>query len=236
MDITLSQVLVGLVFIVPGLVALGVNSLFRPSKSTDWKQDFTTVFLVSVINYVLVGFLVEQLIETEKFPDSFEGRIRLGLYAVVSPVALYFFYNLATNFLGHFGFALKSPKTAWDYFFLKREAVFVVVHLKDGRRIGGWYGKKSFASLYPIQGHIYLEEVWTLNDDGGFIDKVPNTYGILIDPAVYELVEFFYADIEVGEEKTNVFQRWWRKIFNREKWRLAKGAGEAAKRGHQPKT
>ena len=54
----------------------------------------------------------------------------------------------------------------WDYVFSRRQAYWVIVHLRDGRKIGGRFDRKSFASSYPADEQIYIEEVWRLDEDG----------------------------------------------------------------------
>jgi hypothetical protein len=48
--------------------------------------------------------------------------------------------------------------SVWDDIFAKRTAYWVIVHLKDQRRIGGLYGEKSIASHSPAPPEIYLEQ------------------------------------------------------------------------------
>ncbi|MBU9837349.1 hypothetical protein J1786_21345 [Rahnella sp. L72c] len=55
-----------------------------------------------------------------------------------------------------------------------------MVTLKNGKKIGGLYGYKSFTSNSPFPNEIYLEEHWLLDDDGDLQRKVNDTAGILI--------------------------------------------------------
>ena len=87
---------------------------------------------------------------------------------------------------------LVSPwSTPWDYFFSKRQGRWVIVHPKDGRRIGGAYGGKSYVSSSPAEEQIYLEEVWTLGENGEFLGPVESTAGIIIFHDQILAVEFF---------------------------------------------
>jgi hypothetical protein len=68
----------------------------------------------------------------------------------------------------------------------------VIIHLKDQRRIGGLYRGKSFASHSPAPPEIYLEEVWMLDENGGFTDsRVDSTAGVLIMGTEILALEFF---------------------------------------------
>jgi hypothetical protein len=72
----------------------------------------------------------------------------------------------------------------------------MLVHLKDGRTVGGLYDEDSFASSYPESEDLYLQEVWKLNEQGGFIEKVPNTRGLLINYEGIEFIELFEKKVE----------------------------------------
>lgn len=78
----------------------------------------------------------------------------------------------------------------WDCIFRQRKCYWVIAHLKD-RRIGGVMADKSFASSAPSNIEIYLEEVWRLDDDGNFVDKVPRSAGVFIPGDEIVALEFF---------------------------------------------
>jgi hypothetical protein len=89
------------------------------------------------------------------------------------------------------GWVLGPHPTPWDDLFIRKPTLWVIVHMKDGRRIGGIYASASRASLNPKPGHLYLEELWNLDANGGFVNKVPYSKGALFRPEDYSLVEFF---------------------------------------------
>jgi len=82
-------------------------------------------------------------------------------------------------------------KKPWDFVFGKKEAYWVIVHLKDKRKIGGKFAKNSFASSYPSEEQIYLEEVWTLDENGKFKEPLKRSGGIIILGKEILAVEFF---------------------------------------------
>ncbi|WP_334676251.1 DUF6338 family protein [Klebsiella pneumoniae] len=80
---------------------------------------------------------------------------------------------------------------AWDYFFGLKVPCWMIITLKDGKKIAGKYGANSFASSAPEPEQIYLEEHWELNSDGGFERQRTSTLGILILSKDIEHLEFF---------------------------------------------
>ncbi len=76
----------------------------------------------------------------------------------------------------------------------------MLVHLKGGRIIAGYYGPNSFASSFPQDQDIYLEEVWKVNNKGEFISKIGETKGILLSSDGIDYIEFFRTLSHTGEE------------------------------------
>src|ERR1017187_10130580 len=79
----------------------------------------------------------------------------------------------------------------WDFVFGQRNPYWIIVHLKDLRKIAGVYGGRSFASSNPAPPQIYLEEVWELDEAGHFIRAVEESEGILILESEILAVELF---------------------------------------------
>lgn len=65
------------------------------------------------------------------------------------------------------------------------------MHLKDGSRIGGKYGKYSYASSYPEEDQLYLEQVYYVDENGKFEQPVPRSQGMIIRGDEILAVEFF---------------------------------------------
>jgi hypothetical protein len=79
---------------------------------------------------------------------------------------------------------------AGDYYFSKKEPCFIIVHLKNGNLIGGYYGTKSYASSYPEKMSIYFEKLIYVSTDGKFEGWVEDSNGILLDCDVFDYLEF----------------------------------------------
>ncbi|MBF0164618.1 MAG: hypothetical protein HQL97_03110 [Magnetococcales bacterium] len=84
--------------------------------------------------------------------------------------------------------------TAWDHIFEKKASYWVIIHLSDGRKIGGLYSEQSFATVYPAEPQIYLEEVWKLDEDGKFDKKVERSAGIVVLGKEIFSIEFFKGE------------------------------------------
>jgi hypothetical protein len=90
---------------------------------------------------------------------------------------------------------VRPIKRPWDYVFSKRKPCWMIVHLKDQRRIGGVFDSSSYASSYPADPQIYIQEVWKLDDEGRFIEPVERSEGIIVLKEDIVAVELFsYTD------------------------------------------
>jgi len=80
---------------------------------------------------------------------------------------------------------------AWDFYFGLRKPCWIIVTLKDGKKLGGKFSSSSFASSSPEPQQIYLEENWAINEDGGLERPRNETGGLLILSQEIESIEFF---------------------------------------------
>jgi hypothetical protein len=81
--------------------------------------------------------------------------------------------------------------TSWDYAFTAGGPYFLRAKLRDGERVGGFYGDGSFASSYPEPQDLYLEEAWRLTRDGAFLARLEGSRGLLLKRDDVEVLELF---------------------------------------------
>ncbi len=70
----------------------------------------------------------------------------------------------------------------------------MLFHLKNGQRIGGFFGRESYASSYPIEAEIYVENIWRVDESGRFAENVEGNAGMIIRYADCHLMEFYRAE------------------------------------------
>ena len=80
--------------------------------------------------------------------------------------------------------------TAWDWKFSAAEEQWVLVTLKDGTRFGGFLGSKSFVSSDPGERDVYIEKVFSLEEeDHNWKDVGPKS--VLITAGEIKTIEFW---------------------------------------------
>ncbi|MDR0637500.1 MAG: DUF6338 family protein [Spirochaetaceae bacterium] len=110
-------------------------------------------------------------------------------FPVLWPIAFYVISRIR---------AIKTRLTpaAWDHYFNDCQDCFVLIHLKSGGTVGGFYSGNSFASSYPGNKDLYLQELWALDEEGAFKEKVKETNGFWVSVDEIELIEFLKPDSE----------------------------------------
>lgn len=186
------KLLLFIAFVIPGFVSLKTYDLLFPGAPKETDKRLIDAVAYSSINYALLLWPIYE-IETHSVREH-------------HPTAYVLFYVFVLLFAPVFwAFALKLLRTTdwvqrsmphptakpWDYVFSLRKPYWIIVTLKDGKRIAGRYDTASFASSSPAPEQLYLEEHWVLNDDGGFERPRTGTEGILILSAEILSVEFF---------------------------------------------
>jgi hypothetical protein len=179
-----------LIFFIPGFITLKVYDLLIPGEARDFSKSLFDAVAYSSLNFAALLWLI--------------AILRSGSLTGWQWYAAMFFLLIAMPALWPLIFLMirRHPKVAsriaspnarvWDDVFAKRTPYWVIVHLKDQRRIGGLYGGKSFTSHSPAPPEIYLEEVWMVDQDLGFTgERVSSTAGVLISGTEILALEFF---------------------------------------------
>jgi len=190
--ITFDKILILTFFFVPGFVYLKAYRLFIAESRTDFSKDLYEAIGFSFLNALIFAYPL-YLIHTDKFLDRHPFWYFLIMFSVViiAPIIYAMIFSIISKRKWFSKFLINPTKSAWDSFFSRRESYYVIVTLKNGKRIGGKYGLNSYSSTYPNPEGLYLEEVWKLNNKNGFDEIVDQTEGILISENEISTIEFY---------------------------------------------
>lgn len=93
---------------------------------------------------------------------------------------------------------IHSTSTAWDYYFSKQKAAFVIITLMDGTTLRGWFSSDSFSSSDSKERDIYIEKGYRLNEIGAWeLDTESN--GVYISKGQIKYIEFKAKGTEDNE-------------------------------------
>lgn len=176
-----------MILVLPGFISMKVYGLFSPQDNLPLKDSLLEAIAFSILNGAAMWWAIDLLLKEEQTLIRFALIVLVFLVApVIWPILL----DRIVNFLEKQRWILTRRMNAWDDFFMRREESWVIVHLKDGRRIGGYFGSNSYASLFPNSGHLYIEETWNIDlATNAFVAPVPDSAGLILRPEDYHFVE-----------------------------------------------
>ena len=189
-----------LAFVVPGFIFDSITRKLLPQGQHDTQSSFLRFLTASCVNYGLWSWLIFWLYQTKYYTSH---PLRTGLIWLllifISPLIMGIIWGLLNKrriiekTLGKFGITTVNPvPTSWDYKFSKiNEPVWVLVTLKDGSFIAGYWGYESFASSDGNIKDVYIEKVYKITSKGPWIPTSNNNDGILIATDQIKTIEFF---------------------------------------------
>lgn len=185
-----------IILVVPGFVSLRIWTLINPTARMKPSHYVLDIVVYSVLNFVALSWLIEITRDSSAFL-----RVAAGIVVMVAAPAAWPLL-LRSILHGRFlrGRIVHPIPLAWDHFFRKGHHCFVLVHLKNGKILGGLYSGDSLASSYPEPQEIYLSEVWHVDGQGRFQSRVEATRGVLVSHDVIEYLEFHEAGVTSSEK------------------------------------
>lgn len=63
--------------------------------------------------------------------------------------------------------------------------------MNDGNTVGGFYAGDSYASSYPSEEQIYIQQQWLLGENDEFIKPVDQSAGVLLNARDVKTFEFY---------------------------------------------
>lgn len=183
-----------LLLVVPGFVAIKVYDLRVPSERRNLSQSLIEIISISMLNLAVWFWRLLEITEAgfrERHPGWFYAAIYFVFFISPAGLALLFHKALTSRWLRS---AVTDPTaTAWDHFFRKRKACWMIFHLKSGKIMGGFFGGDSAASSFPRPQEVYVEEVWRVDAEFRFVERVERTAGAIISREECSLVEIFWT-------------------------------------------
>jgi hypothetical protein len=184
--LSISQLLLLLMLIVfPGLVSMRVYRLIFPAKVIEWQNAVFESSFWGTVNVLVASPLISVVLWCGAPLETL--FVLLVFTAILLPIV---WVRWISQIRCIKNFCLNPTPMAWDHYFSKKEYCFIIVHLKNGNLIGGYYGIHSYASSYPEKMSIYFEKSIYISTDGKFEGWVEDSNGIILDSDVFDYLEF----------------------------------------------
>ncbi len=179
-------------FFLPGFIFLKAYKITIADGNLDFSKQVYEVFGYSLLNMIICSPLIFWMINCNFLINYLISFIALNIYIIIfNPILLVFIYKKVSSSELFARYLITPNPQTWDQFFSQRKSYWVVVVLKNKTKIGGFYGTKSMVSNSPAQEDLYLEEVWKVDDNNKFIEKVEQTYGVLITKNEISFINFY---------------------------------------------
>lgn len=180
-------------FVIPGFVSIKAYELLFLSGPKDTANQLIDAVAYSCINYAIL-FPVIYWVNANGVQALHPILVALFCSAVlfISPIVWVCLLRAIRRSSWLQKWLPHPTERGWDYVFGSREPYWIIVTMKDGKRLGGKYGYKSFSSSGSCKEQLYFEETWVLNLDGGFERVKESTAGTLVVSADIESIEFFH--------------------------------------------
>jgi hypothetical protein len=202
---SLTAVGVLIAFLIPGYVWWSTEALLvYVNRKQEWERFALTLLLRSTINYlpwgpVLWRIVDGKLYETAPFSFSVVCTVLVFVQPAVLGLGWGFFHRSgrlqrALEKIGLVPYRERGAPTAWEALFAEMPPRWLIVTLKDGAQVRGWYGKGSFASSDGEQRDLFLSHLVVVQPDGTS-KLVENTAGVYIGANEIKTVEFIQNPI-----------------------------------------
>jgi len=206
---TLDAVIYSIMFLLPGYVFSSTYHMFVPSAREDSATFFLRYLLFSFLNFCLWFWLIHLVVDSGIISDSPFVAILVSIeIVIISPTLL----AIGAAWLSQRGVLMSllerlglrpmhAIPASWDYLFGGlRQVTWMLVTLKDGEKIAGMFGPHSFASSDPEERDLFLEDVYTIDDDGVWHRSSPDA-AILISGSEIKCIELWANQEEIKDER-----------------------------------
>lgn len=196
-----------LFFVVPGFVVIRAFDLVIPSERRTLDNSFIDMLAYSFLVLAIWGLPFLGLISLGRWLPGFIYYLLLYLFTIfvvfIFPIYMTWVYYKARTEWPLQGRTIHPSPTSWDYLFDQGEIFWIRFYFKSGERLGGFYGENSFATSFPNTQQIYIEQLYSLNDDGSFSEPVNRSSGAIVKLDDCQYIEF----LEVKEDSNDQIYR-----------------------------
>jgi hypothetical protein len=177
----------------PGFVALAIYDLRVPGERRKWGD----MGIALVAYSILIDVTSAAYLRLFPIAASATGAVvAFGIVAdLVVPALVGWFVVDLRELLAAKGLLLSAMPKAWDEFFrrIQSKQVALVVTLKDGRKVGGFWAENPFASSFPADEDLLITVPVSIDDEGRFLKRIAHAEALLVSRNDILTIEAFSA-------------------------------------------
>jgi len=185
-------------FLVPGFIFDSAFSMLIPKKQQAWEHSLLYYFTFSCLNYALCSWLVYLIINSDFFIEHISWSAIGWLFIIlISPFALGIVLGWLAQkdnvrkYLENIGLRFMHPiPNSWDYFFGNTTPKWILVTLKDGHSVAGYFGEKSFAASDLSGRDLYIEKIYRVKENEPW-EAIADSAGTWLPGELIKHIEFW---------------------------------------------
>lgn len=219
-------------FVIPGFIGMKFYGIAVAGDKLDASKAVVDAIAFSCLNYAMFSWLIYWVQTSNLKFDYPVAYVACWVFVLLFAPILCAAALIALRHSKMVARWLPHPTgKAWDYIFSRREQFYLIITLKSGKRLGAAYGPGSFASSFPCEEQIYVEEVWDVDEAQGFTRVHTNSRGMLISGANIESIEFIgpYHEPEQANDEAST-GNWTGRVSTDGKARLSTDGDESGGR------
>lgn len=185
-----------IVLFLPGFLSAEVYGMMVASERPDFSKDFYEAVAFSILNFAIFAPVLYAMNKVGWFGQVWVVWLTTYIVLIAAPIGWAFLVKWLrqrpwTPFLS-------CHNKAWDYFFARKEPVWVVAYLNDGTKVGGFYAGESYASSFPSPEQVYIQQEWVLDEKDTFLREVNGSGGVLLNGGDIKRLVFYRFEDEGG--------------------------------------
>lgn len=190
-----------LAFIVPGFITALFKSKLTTGRLRTGPDAFLYYITYSAINYSLSAWVIYYILFTDVLSNHpiYRSMIWISILFILPMITGILLgiserHQWLEKILRCIGVNLiHGTPTAWDYSFEKIKVPhWMIVTLKDGSKVYGYFGGLSLASSSDSERDIFIEQMYNLDEEERWI-SLNEGRGVLIIRDQISCVEFWPA-------------------------------------------
>ena len=176
-------------FLIPGFIAYQNAYNITPTKAYEENSKFIVCLMYGIINYIVFFKPINYIYSYVSNINNIINEWGLFILHSFTAILLGIIIGICTKnnyirlLLSKIGIQTEHPTpTSWEFLFSNiSRYCWVIVTLKDKTEIKGYYGTSSFASSDLNNKDIYIEQIYTMNEETGMWETEPKKKGIWIN-------------------------------------------------------
>jgi Family of unknown function (DUF6338) len=167
---TIEAVYIALVFIVPGYIFLSLRNQFIAGQDRLGTDQILSFLTYSALNFALFGWIVYLVISYGAPP--YAHAVAWFFVLVVIPAAFGLICGVCSQrelVARIYQFFRLNPvhptPRAWDKVFFTNPPSWVLITLKNGGQVAGFWGGDSFASSDQKERDLYISQIFEISGD-----------------------------------------------------------------------